>query len=124
MTAAATSRIAAARAPGTSRPVQATDATFAQEVLESDRPVLVEFTATWCGPCRQLGPVLTRMAQEEAGRLKVVTIDVDHNPAITVAYGVLSTPTLMVFRDGEPVRSMVGARSQRRLLEELSDVLT
>ncbi|MEE1757111.1 thioredoxin [Streptomyces sp. SP18CS02] len=102
---------------------EVTDADFAREVLAADRPVLVEFTADWCGPCRQLAPVLSAIAAEEADRVKVVQLDVDTNPGITARYAVLSTPTLMVFRDGEPVRSMVGARPRRRLLQELEDVL-
>ncbi|MFC8914507.1 thioredoxin [Streptomyces sp. NPDC047821] len=100
-----------------------TDADFDTEVLAADRPVLVEFTADWCGPCRQLAPVLRAVAAEEADRLEVVRMDVDRNPGTTVRYGVLSTPTLMLFRSGEPVRSMVGARPKRRLLEELQDAL-
>ena len=102
---------------------EVTDADFAAEVLGADLPVLVQFTADWCGPCRQLGPVLKDIAFEEGDRLKIVQIDVDRNPGTTVAYNVLSTPTLMVFRGGEPVRSMVGARPKRRLLEELADVM-
>jgi thioredoxin 1 len=102
---------------------EVTDADFEAEVIGSELPVLVEFTADWCGPCRQLAPVLKDIAFEEGDRLKVVQLDVDRNPMTTVAYGVLSMPTLMVFRDGEPVRSMVGARPKRRLLEELSDLL-
>ncbi|MEU1127359.1 thioredoxin [Streptomyces sp. NPDC005899] len=102
---------------------EATDATFDDEVLEGGLPVLVEFTADWCGPCRQLAPVLGAIAAEEAGRLKVVQIDVDRNPGVPGRYAVLSMPTLMVFRDGEPVKSMVGARPKRRLLQELEDVL-
>jgi thioredoxin 1 len=100
-----------------------TDADFDTEVLGADRPVLVEFTADWCGPCRQLEPVLSALASEEADRLKVVQLDVDTNPEITTRYAVLSMPTLMVFRGGEPVRSMVGARPKRRLLQELEDVI-
>jgi thioredoxin 1 len=100
-----------------------TDADFDAEVLGADRPVLVEFTADWCGPCRQLAPVLSALASEETGRLKVVQLDVDTNPEITTRYGVLSMPTLMVFREGEPVKSMVGARPKRRLLQELEDVI-
>lgn len=102
---------------------EVTDADFAAEVIDAGLPVLVQFTADWCGPCRQLAPVLRDIAAEEGGRLKVVQLDVDRNPETTVAYGVLSTPTLMVFSGGEPVRSMVGARPKRRLLEELADVL-
>ncbi|WP_304940944.1 thioredoxin [Streptacidiphilus sp. PB12-B1b] len=100
-----------------------TDASFADEVLAAQGPVLVEFTADWCAPCRMIAPVLAEVAQEQAGRLKVVTLDVDANPVVQAAYGVLSMPTLMVFRAGEPVKSLVGARPKRRLVQELTDVV-
>jgi thioredoxin 1 len=113
---------------------EVTDADFESEVVGAGVPVLVKFTADWCGPCRQLAPVLSDIAREEGGRLKIVQLDVDANPRTTIAYGVLSTPTLMLFLPhcskgvggtpiGEPVKSMVGARPKRRLLEELADVL-
>ncbi|MFI6208979.1 thioredoxin family protein [Streptomyces sp. NPDC051041] len=102
---------------------EVTDADFAAEVIGSRLPVLVEFTADWCPPCRQMAPVLSALAAEEGERLKVVRLDVDRNPATTNAYRVLSMPTFMVFRDGEPVRSMVGARPKRRLLEEVAEAL-
>ncbi|MFF2325468.1 MULTISPECIES: thioredoxin [unclassified Streptomyces] len=102
---------------------EVTDATFDKEVLAAGLPVLVQFTADWCGPCRQLAPVLSAIAAEEAGRIKIVQLDVDTNPEITSRYAVLATPTLMVFRSGEPVRSMVGARPKRRLLQELESEL-
>ncbi|MDH6141204.1 MULTISPECIES: thioredoxin [Kitasatospora] len=102
---------------------QVTDETFADEVLANDLPVLVDFTADWCPPCRQIAPVLAAVASEEGHRLKVVALDVDHNPQTQAAYGVLSMPTLMVFRGGQPVKSMVGARAKARLLRELSEVL-
>ncbi|MER8225256.1 thioredoxin domain-containing protein [Streptomyces sp. NPDC094143] len=102
---------------------EVTDADFGAEVIGADRPVLVEFTADWCPPCRQMAPVLRALASEEGDRLKVVQLDVDHNPLTTNAYKVLSMPTFLVFRDGQPVKSMVGARAKRRLLQELSDVL-
>ncbi|WP_055603945.1 thioredoxin family protein [Streptomyces aureus] len=102
---------------------EVTDADFDTEVLAAGLPVLVKFTAEWCGPCRQLTPVLAAIAAEEAERLRIVEIDVDRNPGTTVRYGVLATPTLMVFRAGEPVKSLVGARPKRRLLQELEDVL-
>ena len=100
-----------------------TDATFADEVLAAGLPVLVDFTADWCAPCRMIAPVLAEVAKEQAGLLKVVTLDVDSNPETQAAYGVLSMPTLMLFRAGEPVKSLVGARPKRRLLQELADVI-
>ncbi len=102
---------------------EVTDADFEAEVIGADLPVLVEFTADWCPPCRQMAPVLRALASEEGDRLKVVQLDVDHNPLTTNAYKVLSMPTFLLFRDGEPVKSLVGARAKRRLLQELSDVL-
>lgn len=102
---------------------EVTDADFETEVIGAGLPVLVEFTADWCPPCRQMAPVLSALTAEESDRLKVVQLNVDMNPLTTNAYRVLSMPTFMVFRGGEPVRSMVGARPKRRLLEELSDVL-
>ncbi|MFF8838807.1 thioredoxin family protein [Streptomyces sp. NPDC015130] len=102
---------------------EVTDADFATEVLAAELPVLVKFTAEWCGPCRQLKPVLAAIAAEWSGRLRIVEIDVDRSPETTVRYGVLGTPTLMLFRSGEPVRSLVGARPKRRLLAELGDAL-
>ncbi|WP_406258849.1 thioredoxin family protein [Streptomyces nigra] len=102
---------------------EVTDADFAAEVIGAELPVLVEFTADWCPPCLQMGPVLAALAAEEGERLKVVQLDVDTNPLTTNAYKVLSMPTFLVFRDGEPVKAMVGARPKRRLLEELADVL-
>jgi thioredoxin 1 len=95
--------------------IDVTDGDFEAEVIGADLPVLVEFTADWCPPCRQMGPVLKALASEEGDRLKVVQLDVDANPETTNAYKVLSMPTFMV--------SMVGARAKRRLLEELADVL-
>ncbi|MER5362875.1 thioredoxin [Streptomyces sp. NPDC002785] len=102
---------------------EVTDTTFDGEVLGADLPVLVEFTADWCGPCRRLAPVLSSIAAEEAERIRIVQLDIDTNPVIVSRYAVLSAPTLMVFRSGEPVKSMVGARPKRRLLQELEDVL-
>jgi thioredoxin 1 len=100
-----------------------TDETFETEVLKADRPVLLEFTADWCGPCKMLAPILTAIAEEEGERLAVAALDVDANPATVQRYGVMAMPTLMVFRGGEPVKSMVGARPKSRLLREIEDVI-
>ncbi|MEU8349051.1 thioredoxin domain-containing protein [Streptomyces sp. NPDC048845] len=102
---------------------EVTDAGFDGDVLRAEGPVLVEFTAAWCPPCHQLAPVLSAVAAEVGDRLKVVQLDVDSNPVTTNAYGVLSMPTMLLFRGGEPVKSMVGTRPKRRLLQELEDVL-
>lgn len=99
------------------------DASFARTVLDASLPVLVEFTAHWCPPCRMIEPVLIEIAAEQSGRLTVVQLDVDANPVTTAAYSVLSMPTLMLFRDGAPIRTLVGARSKRRLMNELADAL-
>ncbi|WP_281259667.1 thioredoxin family protein [Streptomyces zhaozhouensis] len=100
-----------------------TDAAFAAEVLASEVPVLVDFTAAWCPPCRMLAPVLAAFAAEHPDTLRVVTLDIDHNPRTPATYGVLAAPTLLLFHGGQPIRSLVGARSKARLTEELSDLL-
>jgi len=100
-----------------------TDTTFAETVLAADKPVLVDFTASWCGPCQQLAPILEELADEQADRFSVVKIDVDANPATTRRYDVMSMPTLILFKDGEPERRLVGARGKHNLLEHLADVI-
>jgi thioredoxin 1 len=100
-----------------------TDDQFAHEVLESDLPVLVEFWAPWCGPCRQLAPVLEQLAEERAGSLKVVKINQDEQPRISAEYRVMGVPTMLVFDRGEAVAQMLGARPKWRIAEELDRVL-
>lgn len=99
--------------------IETTDAGFTEDVLAADRPVLVEFTAAWCPPCRMIAPVLDQIAREEAARLKVVSIDVDANPETTRRYGVLAMPTLALIVRGELVSQTVGARPKAAILREI-----
>jgi thioredoxin 1 len=100
-----------------------TDATFEETLAAGDLPVLVDFWATWCGPCTLIEPILADLAAQWSDRLRVVRVDVDANPLVVRRYGVMSMPTLMVFRDGEPVLRLVGARGRNQLMAELDEVL-
>ena len=95
------------------------DVTFHDDVLTSAVPVLVEFTATWCPPCRMIAPVLAQIAAEQGGRLEIRAIDVDENPQTTRAYGVMGMPTLALFVGGEIVTTVVGARPHAMIMKEL-----
>lgn len=101
--------------------VDVTDASFATEVLSSNTPVLVDFWATWCGPCRMVAPVLEEIAAERAGRLTVAKLDVDSNPETARDFQVVSIPTLILFIGGKPVKRIVGAKGKAALLRELAD---
>jgi thioredoxin 1 len=96
-------------------PQHVTDASFPSEVLASPVPVLVDYWATWCGPCRMIGPLLDETADQYAGRLKVAKLNIDENPAVPSQYHVRSIPTLMLYRDGQPVATQVGALSRSQL---------
>jgi thioredoxin 1 len=100
-----------------------TEATFDQQVTGARGAVLVEFTADWCPPCRILAPVLEEFAREQAGKLSVLAYDVDKDTKITARYSVMGFPTLILFRDGEPVKQLVGARPKASLLRELGPYL-
>ena len=101
-----------------------TDDQFAQEVLDSELPVLVEIWAPWCGPCLRLAPVLEQLADERAGSLKIVKINLDEQPRVSVDYRVTGVPAMLVFDRGELVAQLVGARPKARIAEDLDRVLS
>jgi thioredoxin 1 len=103
--------------------LEVTDATFASEVLGSEVPVLVEFTAPWCHPCKVIEPVLVELGREHDGRLRLVQIDIDRNLGVPSRYGVLSLPTVIVFSAGEPVETIHGAQSRRRYADAVARAL-
>ena len=103
--------------------VDVTDATFRDDVLASDKTVLVDFWAEWCGPCKMVAPVLDEIAGENKDKLTVAKLDIDRNPAAARDYQVMSIPTMIVFKDGKPVKQIVGAKPKAALLRDLADYL-
>ncbi|MET9712031.1 thioredoxin [Nocardiopsis alba] len=100
-----------------------TDADFKKEVLSSDLPVLVDFWADWCGPCKQMAPVLDKLAEEHGAKLKVVKLNTDQNPQTPREYNVMSLPTMNVYKGGEVVKQLIGAKPKRVLEKELAEFL-
>ena len=100
-----------------------TDATFADDVLMSDKPVLVDFWATWCGPCRKVAPILEEINEQYGDKIEVVKLDTDANVDTAARYGVVSIPTLNVYVKGEVVKTIVGAHPKPKLLRELEEVI-
>lgn len=104
-------------------PATFTDATFDTEVISSDRPVLVDVGANWCGPCRLIAPIVKELAVEYAGRLKVGKMDFDTSHSSAVRYGIQSLPTLLLFKDGNVVDRLVGAVPKQRLVDSIEEIL-
>lgn len=103
-----------------STPVTLSDGEFATKVLNAEEPVLVDFWATWCGPCKMIAPVLEEIASELDGQLTIGKLDVDTNGVTAQEYGVLSIPTLILFKDGQPVDRIVGFKPKEALMDQLS----
>jgi len=91
---------------------EVTDATFEQDVLKAEGPVLVDFWAPWCGPCRMVGPIIDEIAQEHGDKVCIGKLNVDENPGVASKFGIMSIPTIMLFKDGQPDKKIIGARSK------------
>jgi len=102
------------------KPVPVNDTSFDQQVLKAETPVLVDFWATWCGPCKMIAPVLEEIAGEQSGKLKIAKLDVDQNPETAQKYGVMSIPTLLLFKNGKEVNRLVGYMPKSQILQKIS----
>jgi thioredoxin 1 len=103
------------------KPIELTDANFDAEVLKSDKPVLVDFWAEWCGPCKMIAPVVEEIANELDGKLKVGKVDVDSNQQVAMKFGIRSIPTLLVFKGGKVAEQLVGAVPKKNLMDKLAN---
>ncbi len=99
------------------------DNTFAEEILRGSGPAVVDFWAPWCGPCRQVAPMIERLAEEYEGQVKVAKVNVDDAASVPGQYGIMSIPTIMLFKDGEPMETMVGVPNEEELKEKLNELL-
>jgi thioredoxin 1 len=101
----------------------ASEATFDETIGSADEAVLVDFWAEWCGPCKMIAPILAEVATEQQGKVKIVKVNVDDNPGLARRFDVMSIPTLILFKDGEPAKRLVGARGKGQLLNDLADYI-
>ena len=100
-----------------------TDADFAIEVLKSDKPVLVDFWAEWCGPCRMVSPILEEISKEHSDKIDIVKMNIDENPQVPQQYGIMQIPTMNVYKDGEVVKQIMGAKPKAALLRDLAEFI-
>lgn len=105
------------------KPIHITDESFEQDVIKSDKPVLIDFWATWCAPCRLLAPVIDQLADEYDGRVVVAKMDVDNNPETAMNFGIRSIPAVLIFKNGELIDNIVGNVPKAKLVERLNAVL-
>lgn len=106
------------------KPFEVTDKTFDETVLKAATPVVVDFWAVWCGPCRMIAPVVEELAQEYSGKVQFAKLNVDDNPAVSMKYGIRSIPTLLVFKGGKPVDQIIGAVPKREVQRRVDKALT
>jgi len=106
-----------------SKPVEIEEAKFNEAVLQAETPVLVDFWAPWCGPCRMVAPVVEELAEEYDGKVSFVEVNVDNNPRIASQYGIMSIPTLMLFKEGQPIDTIIGFRPKDELKKSLEAAL-